>query len=83
MITIDQELIRQYFLKCEKDINKEYDDKIKKSLAEKDYAKVLKLQAEKDGAFSMIVCLLRGVLINSKDEDVPRLVQAYINRRKL
>ena len=81
MITLDQELLRQYFLKCEKDINKDYDAKIKKALADKDYAKVLQLHAEKAGAFSMIVCILRGCLINSNDEDVPRLVKEYLRRK--
>jgi hypothetical protein len=80
-MVISQELLRKYFIKLEKDIIKEYNGKIQEAKKDEDYAKILKIEAEKDGAFYAIVCLLRGCIINSRDEDVPRLIEKYLKTK--
>jgi hypothetical protein len=80
-MVIKQELLRKYFMKLEKDIIKEYNGKIQEAKKAEDYAKILKLDAEKDGAYHVLICLLRGCLINSRDEDVPRLVEKYLKTK--
>lgn len=80
-MVISQELLRKYFIKFEKDITKEYNGKIQEAKKAENLAEVLKLNAEKDGAFHVIVCLFRGCIINSRDEDVPRLIEEYLKTK--
>jgi hypothetical protein len=78
-------LLRRYFLKLEKDILHDIDLKIKEALKDEDYPKVIKLQGEKDGAFSVIVALLRGCLFYGQpnpEEAVKRYLKANIYRKK-
>ena len=74
----DQELLRQYILKCDKDVAKEYDIKIKDALKNEDYSQVIKLQSEKMGAFSAFVCILRGCLFTGNKQNVEDAIKKYL-----
>jgi hypothetical protein len=77
---IDQELLNQYFLKLDKDLQKDYDKKIKDAIKEKDFPKVIRLQGEKDGAFSALVCIFRGCLFENADT-VPQRIKDYLKKK--
>lgn len=78
-------LLRRYFLKLEKDILYDIELKIKEALKDEDYPKVIKLQGEKDGAFSVIVALLRGCLFYGQpnpEEAIKKYLRTNIYKKR-
>lgn len=78
-------LLRRYFLKLEKDILQEMDLRIKKALKEEDYHQVIKLKGAKDGAFEVIVALLRGSLFFGQpnpEAAVKRYLKTNIHKKR-
>ena len=81
---IDKKLLYKYFSFACDDIMADYDKQIKKAKVDadraEDWQRIADLIHEKSGAFSAMVCMMRGSLCNGDDETVEERVTEYLKK---